>query len=496
MLHRAEPNETDRRTAEELLRETPSWLVSAVVHLVGLLVLALWTVPELPREQRLDLSTAFRETVELEELETLVEEMPEEIELTPMPEFASTEPVVESEELDVAAFEDLAAAEVSVDLADIGLEHAPKSDLLASIGALTGNALSGRGTGQRRAMVARYGGNEASERAVAAALKWLSEHQAPDGGWSFQHTVSTGCRGQCRNPGSMVQARNAATSMALLPFLGAGQTHKTGKYKGTVKAGLYYLVNRMKVSPAGGSLFEPGGRMYAHGLGSIVLCEAYGMTHDKGLYAPAQQAVNYICYAQDPVGGGWRYEPRQRGDTSVVGWQLMALKSGHMAYLRVPPITVKRANTFLDTVQADRGACYGYTDPGRGPATTAIGLLSRMYLGWAKDNPSLERGVRWLASRGPAAGNMYYNYYATQVVRHWGGEFWKKWNVVMRDQLVTSQATKGHEAGSWYMEAGDHGAKHGGRLYCTAMATMILEVYYRHLPIYRHQSIESNFPLD
>jgi hypothetical protein len=41
---------------------------------------------------------------------------------------------------------------------------------------------------------------------------------------------------------------------------------------------------------------------------------------------------------------------------------------------------------------------------------------------------------------------------------------------------------------------GDHGADIGGRLYCTSMATMVLEVYYRHLPIYRNQSVEQEFP--
>jgi len=275
---------------------------------------------------------------------------------------------------------------------------------------------------------------------------------------------------------------------------GAGQTHKTGKYKEQVKAGLYFLVNHMKVSPEGGSLYEEGGSMYSHGIASIALCEAYAMTHDKGLYAPAQQALNFIASAQDPVGGGWRYQPRQPGDTSVVGWQIMAMKSGHMAYLRVPPITVQKAFRYLDSVQANNGANYGYTDPGSGPATTAIGLLCRMYLGWKQDNPALERGAQWISSQGPSQ-NMYYNYYATQVMRHMEGELWEKWNSVMRDQLVKSQAQKGHEEGSWYIQGDGHGGR-GGRLYSTSMATMVLEVYYRHLPIYRKQSTEENFRLD
>jgi hypothetical protein len=178
----------------------------------------------------------------------------------------------------------------------------------------------------------------------------------------------------------------------------------------------------------------------------------------------------------------------------VVGWQLMALKSGHMAYLRIPPIVVQKAMHFLDSVAANSGANYGYNKPGSGDATTAIGLLSRMYLGWKKDHPGLARGAKWISDQGPAKSpaNMYYNYYATQVMRHWEGDEWKKWNESMREWLVNSQVQEGPEAGSWYSNS--RWGSRGGRLYYTAMATMILEVYYRHLPIYRQQSTEEAFP--
>ena len=290
----------------------------------------------------------------------------------------------------------------------------------------------------------------------------------------------------------LTNARNAATGLALLPFLGAGQTHKKGEYQKVVQAGLYFLGNRMDRKT--GSLHEAEGTMYSHGIASITLCEAYAMTHDKSLFEPAQMAINFICYAQDPIGGGWRYEPRTPGDTSVVGWQIMALKSGHMAYLQVPPVVVKKAAAFLDSVQADGGATYGYTSPGAGKATTAVGLLCRMYLGWKKDEPALARGVKLLGDQGPL-NDMYYNYYATQVMRHWEDDAWKKWNAVMRDQLVNSQSKAGHEAGSWFMASDPH-CRHGGRLYCTSMATMVLEVYYRHLPIYAKQSTEQDFPVE
>ena len=479
------------RAIHGLLRQTPSWLVSMVVHVVVLLLLALMTLPPPVVEDARQLVVAPGKDEQLEEIiEELVDEPLEEIAVTNM----VFESRVEQEVMDVSPFDEMEAAAVSVELSDFGLEHAPKADLLNQVGAFSGNALDGRGSGKAK-LVVSAGGNEGSERAVALGLKWLAEHQLPDGGWSFNHTLCPRCNGQCRNPGNLAEARNGATGMALLPFLGAGQTHKTGMYKDQVKAGLYFLVNHMNVSAQGGSMYEGGGSMYSHGIASIVLCEAYAMTHDKGLYAPAQQALNFIAYAQDPVGGGWRYTPRQAGDTSVVGWQIMAMKSGHMGYLRVPPITVQKAFRFLDSVQANNGANYGYTDPGSGEATTAIGLLCRMYLGWNKENPALERGVQWISEQGPSPSNMYYNYYATQVMRHWEGDAWKKWNAAMRDQLVSSQGLKGHEEGSWVMPAG-HVSDRGGRLYCTSMATMILEVYYRHLPIYRKQSTEEDFPLD
>ena len=479
----------------DVLRAMPSWLVSMMVHVVLLVFLAVLTVPATEIVTLRELIVTPGQVEELEELDEFDDAPPEEINVSTA-EMTFVAEAAEVEEIAIAAADDVQSAVVSVELSDIGLEHAPKSDLLASIGSFSGDALSGRGSA-KGVMVAKGGGSEGSEKAVAMALKWLAEHQFPDGGWSFRHEMAPKCRGTCRNPGEAVDARNAATGLALLPFLGAGQTHKQGQYREVVKKGLYYLVKQMQIGPQGGSLYDREGRMYAHGICAIALCEAYAMTKDRKLYAPAQQAINFICYAQDPVGGGWRYTPQQRpGDTSVVGWQIMALKSGHMAYLTIPSVTIEKARVFLDTVQASEGAFYGYTSPGNGEATTAIGLLCRMYLGWTKDNQALQRGVKWIGETGPSPSNVYYNYYATQVMRHWEGEPWKKWNGVMRDQLVKSQDTTGHEKGSWKPLDKGHASAKGGRLYVTAMSTMILEVYYRHLPIFQKTSTDDVFLLD
>jgi hypothetical protein len=169
------------------------------------------------------------------------------------------------------------------------------------------------------------------------------------------------------------------------------------------------------------------------------------------------------------------------------------LKAGHEAFLQVSPLTIKKAVEFLNRVQDDDGATYGYAEPGDAFGTSAVGLLCRMRLGWKKDNPALQRGVTRLAREGPTA-DLYYNYYATQVLHHMEGDMWVAWNTKMRNILVKAQEKDGHEAGSWWdaFEQG-HAPQAGGRLYTTAMATMILEVYYRHAPLYARPESTTDF---
>ncbi len=324
-------------------------------------------------------------------------------------------------------------------------------------------------------------GSAASEDAVELGLAWLAAHQWQDGGWRLDLTGGP-CGGQCRDSGK-VATSTGATGLALLPFLGAGYTHLSGEYRDVVYNGLYYLKRRMIKTPHGADLRE--GTMYAQGIATIALCEAYAMTQDPELREPAQLAINYICYAQHSA-GGWRYEPGIPGDTTVFGWQMMALKSAAMAGLDVPSTVVRLGERFLDSVQSANGAYYGYTVRGKSDGPTAVGLLVRMYTGWPHDDPRLDRGTQFLLEKGPSTHDMYFNYYAAQVLHHYGGPRWPVWNVEMRDYLVKSQATTGHERGSWFY-VDQHGSQ-GGRLYTTAMCIMILEVYYRHMPLYQEMA--------
>ncbi len=353
-----------------------------------------------------------------------------------------------------------------------------QDELLTAVGGTPYGMLDGRDGELKRALLGDA--TDESERAVYAGLKWLAAHQRDDGSWHFDH-LNGGCR-YCTHPGTH-GSTTAATGLALLPFLGAGHTHKKdGEFQETVRKGLAFLRSRTLITPLGGDL-QDGVNLYSQGIASLALGEAYAMTRDRELYATCGEAMKFIVSAQDKKGGGWRYFPGQVGDTTVTGWMLMALKSAQLGYLAVPPEAWSGARRFLDSVQDDDGAAYGYQGPSRDePTMTAIGLLCRMYDGWPRGRSSLARGVRTLAKRGPSQTDLYYDYYATQVLRHYGGHEWQAWNLAMREHLVRSQERRGHENGSWYF-ADKHGDQ-GGRLYNTAMSLLILEVYYRYLPIY------------
>jgi len=468
------PETAPGRSVAAMTRRAAGFGVSAVVHAVLMVVLALIVVARNAPRGNGPILVSWTPEMPPSSQEDIVWEVDLSQPHQRLHDAWLPEPPAETPQIDLAR----KPTPADIGRRAVGLESLGPRQWATPVRVRVGGGLEGR-TPQARARLAGQGGTDASEAAVERGLRWLVAHQGPDGGWNFDHTKSL-CRGLCRNPGDE-KSTTAATALALAPFLGAGYTHTRGEHREVVRRGLYYLESRAFVHDGRVDLRE--GTMYAQGLATIVLCEAYSMTGDQSLAGIAQGALRFIEYAQDQHGGGWRYYPGDPGDTTVTGWQLMALKSGQMAGFQVKSPVLSAADRFLDSVQSEEGAKYGYMDRNPGPTTTAIGLLCRMYSGWPRSRPALAAGVDYLAYRGPSQNDMYYNYYATQVMRHWGGSPWQRWNAPMRDYLVATQATKGHEAGSWYF---DHKyARKGGRLYTTAMAVMILEIYYRYMPLYR-----------
>jgi hypothetical protein len=303
--------------------------------------------------------------------------------------------------------------------------------------------------------------------------------------------------------------------LALLALLGAGYDHIDDQYRDHVAAGLDFLLAHQKPD---GDLFLADGTksegvwFYSHGIATIALCEAFGMTGDSKLREPAQRAIDFIVDSQEPERGGWRYQPGVMADLSVSGWQLMALRSGQLAGLQVPPATIQGTVRLLDRAQiaSDDGSQYVYnpwgndTERGRyGPRAntvmTSVGLLMRLYTGWSRTHRAIQAGADRLLERLPemsappgfaGTGNprrdTYYWYNATQVMYHMQGEHWRRWQDTLYPMLAATQVRTGPLAGSWdpRRPVADRWGTSAGRLYLTALNLLSLEVYHRHLPLF------------
>jgi hypothetical protein len=511
-------------------RHLPAWVVSGLVHL-GIIFLA-WLVFGFNVEET-------KATTKV--LTTTVEKEPEE----PVKDLTNEDPGFEST-LDAALPDIEKVAEKTVDALvsedPIGVPDAATMDSVAyqppglpsmdnlnpGILGETGSFTAGSGGGQgqfsagflgrsgatKSRLLKAGGGNDESERAVAAGLAWLARQQKSNGSWVFD--------GDPKQKNGLT----TSTAMALLPFLAAGQTHKIScKYQKTVNDALQFLTANLNTSTGRFNLGSPQ-YMYGHGIATMALCEAYGMSKDRRLLPYAQAAVNFLV-ANQASDGSWGYQPKTPGDTSIVGWELQALKAGQLTKeIVVPDTTIKRALKFLDSVASgSRKAVYGYRGPDGKPGSslTAVGLLCRYYFdGWGPGSAGMAEGVPGLfgtpkkgakpgepqtnrqrapktrdqVKKNSAMPDMYYYYYATQVVHFFEGPEWKEWNEGPKDEkgqriggmrdwlLLTQNKAEAPLVGSWAPDSGSIG-KNCGRIGTTALALLTLEVYYRHLPLYK-----------
>jgi len=453
--------------AEQAIRTAPPWLASAVFHMSVLILLGLFLLPSRPNTR-----IALEAHIYADQLGDQLDF------ISPLPgdeQDESREPLLTPTHL--PEVDDPFAAPPKMEISPEG--HSGTTSIDAP---RIGLALSGRTEGMKRSLRGRYGGTDLTEAAVQRGLEWLARNQnRSTGAWSL--------RGPYRD-GANAENDSAATAMALLAFLGNGHTHQSkGRYQDNVRRGLKWLRAQQDKD---GCFFD--GRMHSHRFytqaqATIVLCEALAMTRDQSLREPAKRAVAYLVDCQSPQ-GGWRYSPRQDSDVSVTGWVVMALQSARMAGLEVPYDCLRRVEQFLDSASLEGGSRYPYqTGWPATPAMTAEALLCRQYLGWARNDERLVRGVEWLTMpenliNYNTGRNVYYWYYAAQVMHHMQGEPWRRWNEVMRREVPKHQVPRGAEAGSWDPWDQSNYDLAGGRLYVTCLSIYMLEVYYRHLPIY------------
>ncbi len=333
----------------------------------------------------------------------------------------------------------------------------------------------------------RRGATPQSEAAVQQGLKWLAANQEPDGRWrASRHGAGRETRvaGQDRH-GAGVRADTGMTALALLSFLAAGHTHRQGPYRENVRKGLDFLLGAQRSDGSLQGKATSFAAMYCHSMATFALSEACALTGDARLEQPVRRAIGHIVAAQDRGGGGWRYTPGDPGDTSQLGWQLMALKSGELAGIPIPSSTRQRAVRFLASVSSGRnGGLASYRPKERiTRPMTAEALYCRQLLGMPAGSPTAGEAADYLLGELPGEGpvNLYYWYYCTLALCPMQGDHWYRWNQALQKDLISRQCSSGTLSGSW--DPATVWGGYGGRVYSTALATLCLEVYYRYLPL-------------
>ncbi len=451
-----------------LVKNAPAWLVSTVFHTALLVVLAL-IVSQKMTDPGLNLQAVYAESLgEQLEFDTVTagveQEKANEVTLTPDNLPPAEDPFAAPPDVKMVPDGPLTSSQL----------NSPQIGL----------ALQGREVGMKKALLAAFGGTATTEAAVERGLQWLARNQERAGSWSLTGPYKDGAVDR-------FQDRVAATAMALLAFQGAGNTHLSGPFRDNVTRGWKWLGEQQDDT---GCFFHEGPyvhRFYVQGQCTIAQCELLGMTKDSKLRLSAEKAVQYLLDMQSSE-GGWRYRPKVDSDVSVTGWVVMALQSARMAGVEVPQENLRRVERFLDRVALQGGSRYPYQEGEEAKVSmTAEALLCRQYLGWKRDDPRLVEGVEFITRPENLIDfgqgrDTYYWYYATQVAHHMEGEYWQRWNAVMRQALPEQQVKEGRESGSWdpLKPTPDPWEAYGGRLYVTCLSLYMLEVYYRHLPLY------------
>ena len=483
----------------EQVRRAPWWTISFLVHVIALLIMYVWPYGVSATEMAIT-------TIPV----NLVEEIPEEM-LEQEPEPLEQEKI--EEDFDVP-IEDIPISPEPPSKDDPGpdLDMDPVDDMVKDVErpvpsidppsntpvfavdaptkGLTRGIYSGRNSaGRGNAIGGRGGSTRHAESAVMAGLIWLAKAQEADGRWDCKRWDGGG-------PHDV-----GMTGLALLAFLGAGYTQTKGRFKTTVGNGLNWLKANQKANGSFGWT-----TFYEQGIATMAVSEAYGLTQSPQVGRMAQKAIDFIISAQ-PEHGGFRYGgsvDKENGDMSVTGWQVMAIKSGICAELKVPNEAVERSRVFLKNTARDYGgSSYIVSSAGATPAMSAIGMLCRQFLGGDYD-AEIRACADYLRQHemknpsGPGTGkdhlvgDLYYTYYSCLAMFQMGSnsEYWAEWNKRFRDPLVKCQISQQFDdrgrfvRGSWEPKNHQWGSR-GGRVYVTAMALLSLEVYYRFLPVYK-----------
>jgi len=332
------------------------------------------------------------------------------------------------------------------------------------------------------------GGNEACEEAVVKSLRWMKKTQNADGSW-------------CPNK------KVAMTGFALLAYLGHCETPNSEEFGDAVTRAIVYLVNiSMKNGGKMADDFKDGHWCYDHSIATYALAEASTFCKKLDIHVPrldeATKASGDWILEHQHSSGAWDYNydmsGNRGGDTSIALWHIQALKACKHTGLwenRVFKGCIRSALDYIKSKQsAEGGVGYASATPHGDTGFTMTGGGVLAFQMWGKSHDSVVRkGAKYIKRNAKLDYNtedadLYRHYYHAQAMINRGGDDWKSYNTLFRDQILHNQ----NADGSWKNVGGGAKVKavapqyQGGSAlanhYRTCLATFMLEVYYRFLP--------------
>jgi hypothetical protein len=309
-------------------------------------------------------------------------------------------------------------------------------------------------------------------RAVIKGLDYLTTHQADDGSW-----ITGG--GQAYPV--------AMTGLAGTALLAHGHSPTRGKYAKNIQGAVEYLV---RCGTSTGLITGPnqdsGQPMHGHGFALMFLASVYGMVTKESLRQEVRSVIRkaVTLTSQGQSGqGGWTYIPGAGDEGSVTVTQVQALRAAHNAGFLVPRAVIEEAVRYLEKCRTPEGGIQYSLLSGGGPRLPiSAAAVATLYNAGQFESTIATDCLKYVWDQFRATeewhkegGHAFYTHlYAAQAFYMAGDQYWDAYFPKSRDQLLAMQAPEG----SWHGDG-------IGEVYGTAIATIILQLPYKYLPVFQ-----------
>ncbi|NOZ40111.1 MAG: terpene cyclase/mutase family protein [Planctomycetes bacterium] len=339
------------------------------------------------------------------------------------------------------------------------------------------------------------------DQSVSRAVDWIVSTQQRDG--SFP-TVPHG--------------QPAVTSFGVLAMLAQGELPDQGEHGQSLTRAIDYVLSTQKAS---GLLSNIGPRgkeishnvnhtmgqtaVYNHAISALMLSEAYTTTsseRSQKMQRAIEQALRVTLAEQRRPKrrkvdrGGWRYLDQVNfesadADLSIIGWQLMFLRSAKNGGFDVPADAIEEAVGCIRRHFSQRTGRFNYYPNASfgSRAMTGAGILALAHAG-LHNTPEAQQAGKSLLEFSFTEYNMpkpgldryhYSLFQCSQAAYQLGDDFWQRFSPPVFRTLLTNQNTNG----SWDPEQTDHNDGQYGGIYTTSLVVLSLSAPNQLLPIFQ-----------